>query len=78
MGHPQPKNPVHCDNVTAVEIANKTVKQQHSCSMEMSFFWVSDKCAQDMHTLSWHPGQEYLADYQSKHHSGAHHAAVCA
>ncbi len=37
---------------------------------------VSDKCAQDIYTLSWHPGQENVADYQSKHHSGAHHTAV--
>jgi hypothetical protein len=29
-----------------------------------------------MYTLSWHPGQENLADYQSKHHIGAHHLAV--
>ncbi len=28
MGHPQPKTPVHCDNATAVGIANNTVKRQ--------------------------------------------------
>ena len=76
MGHPQPKTPVHCDNATAVGIANSTVKRQRSRSMEMRFFWVSDKCAQDMYALHWHPGQENLADYQSKHHTGAHHAKV--
>jgi hypothetical protein len=45
--------------------------------MEMRFFWTSDKLAQDMYALSWHPGEENLADYQSKHHTGAHHIAVC-
>jgi hypothetical protein len=30
-----------------------------------------------MHALHWHPGQENLVDYQSKYHTGAHHAAVC-
>ncbi len=40
------------------------------------FFWISDKSAQKMYALHWHPGQENLADYQSKHHTGAHHAAV--
>jgi hypothetical protein len=30
-----------------------------------------------MYALHWHPGQEKLADYQSKHHMGVHHAAVC-
>ncbi len=76
MGHAQPKTPVHCDNATALSIANQTVKRQRSRSMEMRFFWISDKCAQDMYALHWHPGQENLADYQSKHHAGAHHTKV--
>ncbi len=76
MGHKQPKTPVHCNNATAVGIANNTVKRQRFWSMEMRFFWISDKVAQDMYTLSWHPGQENLADYQSKNHTGAHHIAV--
>jgi hypothetical protein len=44
--------------------------------MEMQYFWVGDKVANDMYTLSWHPGQENLANYQSKHHIGLHHQAV--
>ena len=76
LGHPQPKTPVHCDNATAVGIANNTVKRQRSRSMEMRFFWIGDKIAQEIYDISWHPGQENLADYQSKHHVGAHHKAV--
>jgi hypothetical protein len=44
--------------------------------MEMQYFWVGNKAAHNMYTLSWHPGQENLADYQSKHHIGSHHLAV--
>jgi hypothetical protein len=44
--------------------------------MEMRLFWISDKRTQNMYTLHWHPGQENVADYQSKHHTGAHYAAV--
>jgi hypothetical protein len=77
MGHKQPKTPVHCNNATAVGIANNTVKRQCLRSMKMFFFWKSDKVAQDMYALSWHLGQEILADYQSKHHTGAHYIAVC-
>jgi hypothetical protein len=44
--------------------------------MEMHFFWVEDKIAQDRYNLSWHPRQENLADYQSKHHVGTHHVNV--
>jgi hypothetical protein len=45
--------------------------------MEMRYFWVGDKEAQDIYGIKWHPGQENLADYQSKHHLGSHHQAVC-
>jgi hypothetical protein len=57
MGHPQPKPPVHCINATAVGIANNTIKRQCSRSMEMRFFWIGDKIAQEMYALKWHPGQ---------------------
>jgi hypothetical protein len=77
LGHPQPKTQVYCDNATAVGIANNNVKRQRSHSMEMRYFWVSDKIAQDAYDVRWHPGQENLADYQSKHHIGTHHQAVC-
>jgi hypothetical protein len=76
MGHPQPKTPVHRDNTMAVGIANNTIKRQHLRSMEMRFFWIGDKIAQQMYNLKWHPGQENLAGYQSKHHIGSHHTAV--
>ncbi len=76
FGHPQPKTPVHCDNATAVGIANNTIKRQQSQAIEMRFFWIGNKVAQDMYQVAWHPGQEKLADYQSKHHMGSHHVAV--
>ena len=76
LGHPQPKTPVHCDNATAVGIASNTVKRQRARAMEMRFFWVGDKVAQNIYDIIWHPGQENLADYQSKHHAGAHHVNV--
>jgi hypothetical protein len=65
---------VHCNNATAVGIANNdTVKRQRLRSMEMRYFWVCDKIAQDAYNVKWHPGQENLADYQGNHHPGVHH-----
>jgi hypothetical protein len=55
LGHPQPKTHVHCDNAMAVGIANNTVKRQQLCSMEMHYFWVCDKVAQDAYATKWHP-----------------------
>jgi hypothetical protein len=66
MGHLQPKTPVHCNNTTAVGMANNSMKRQWSRSMKMRFFWVGDKIAQDMYDVSWPPGMENKADYQSK------------
>jgi hypothetical protein len=44
VGH---KIQVNCNNATFVGIANNTVKQQHLRSIEMRYFWVCDKIAQD-------------------------------
>ena len=44
--------------------------------MEMQFFWTGGKIAQETYALHWHPGQENLANYKSKHHIGSHHTAV--
>ncbi len=67
---------MHCDNATAVGIANNTIKRQQSRAMEMRYFWTCEKDAQKMYSFKWQPGMENLADYQSKHHPGAHHTAV--
>jgi hypothetical protein len=76
LGHPQPKTPIHCNNATAVGITNNMVQRQQLRSMEMRFFRVGDKVAQDMYKLKWHPRMENLADYQSKHHMESHHADI--
>jgi hypothetical protein len=76
LGHPQPPTPVHCDNDTAVGIANDTVKKQRSRAMEMRFFRVTDQVALGNFNVTWHPGQENLADYFTKHFEARHHQAV--
>jgi hypothetical protein len=54
MGHPQPLTPIHCNDSTAVGIANNTVKQQGSCSMEMHFFWVADAVEQGKFDIKYY------------------------
>ncbi len=76
MGHPQPPIPINCDNSTAVGIANNTIKYQHSRSMETRFFWVADAVDLGKFDIKYFPRKENLADYQSKHHTGAHQVAV--
>jgi hypothetical protein len=76
LGHTQPATPVHCDNSTAVAIANDTVKKQRSRSMEMKFFWTTGQVAIGNFNVTWHPGQENLADYFTKHFDATHHQNV--
>ena len=76
LGHPQPPTHVHCDNKTATGIANDTVKKHRSRSMEMRFFWVTDQVKDGHFDVQWHPGQENLADYFTKHFDGKHHQEV--
>ena len=76
MGHPQPQSPIHCDNSTAVGIANNMVKWQRSRSTEMRFFWVADAVKQEKFDIKYYPRKENLGNYLSKHHIGSHHTAV--
>ena len=46
LEHAQPPTPIHCDNLTAVGIANETVKKRRSWSMEMRFFWIINQVRQ--------------------------------
>jgi hypothetical protein len=63
LGHLKPKSPIYCNNATTVGIANNTVKWKRLLSMEMRYFWICDKVAQDAYNIKWHPGQENLANY---------------
>ena len=76
MGHPQPPTPIHCDNATAVGIANETVKKHQSRPMEMRYFHSCDQVKRENFDVQWHPGLECLGDYPSKHHITWHHKNV--
>ena len=76
LGHPQPPTPMHCNNATAAGVANNTVKRQQSRRMEMRYFYICDLVKHGIVNVKWHPGQENLADYASKHHDAKHHKTV--
>ena len=76
MGHPQPPIPIHIDNTTTVGIVNNTTKRQRSRAMEMRYFWLLDSETQNLFTFHYTPGQENLADYHTKHHTGEVHLHV--
>ena len=76
MGHPQPATPIQVDNSTADGIANETCKQQRSKAIDMRFYWIRDRIAQNQFYVYWAPGKHNLADYFTKHHPAIHHQAV--
>ena len=70
MGHPQPPEPIHVDNTTAVGIVNNTIKRQRSRAMEMRYFWLLDQYCQKYLNIYHQPGQENLGYYPTKYHTG--------
>ena len=38
--------------------------------------WVADQVQRKQFDVKWHPGQENLGDYYTKHHPASHHARV--
>ena len=73
--HPQPSTPIHCDDATATDIANNTVKYQQTWSMEMRFLGeLPGRTGNFPSSMASWP--QNLADYLSKHHLVAHHLVV--
>jgi hypothetical protein len=67
---------VRGDNSTAIGIANDTIKVRRSKAIDIKFFWLQDREAQEQFKFYWDKGEGNRADYFSKHHSVAHHRAM--
>ena len=76
LGHKQPPTTIKTDNSTAMGIANETIKQKRSKSMDMRIHWVRDRIKQNQFRVTWEAGTSNLADYPTKHHTGTHHKKV--
>jgi Reverse transcriptase (RNA-dependent DNA polymerase) len=73
MGHEQPPTPIVTDNSTAAGIANNTVKQKQSKSMDMHFYWIRDRTKRGEFCTFWRKGILNRADYFTKKHPPKHH-----
>jgi hypothetical protein len=76
LGHPQGPTPIQTDNACALGIINDTVKQRRSKAMDMRFYWIKARVAQDQYVVHWRKGRNNLADYFTKHHSPSHHCLM--
>ena len=61
--YPQQPTPINCNNST-------------TRSMEMQYFYVNDQVDNKQFKVEWHPCQENLGNYNSKHHKTKHHRDV--
>jgi hypothetical protein len=77
MGQQQPPTPIQTENSTACGILNNKVSQKISKAVDMRFYWVRDRSAQEKYKVYWEPGGKNLADYFTKHHSPKHHRHMC-
>ena len=78
MGNPQPPTLMQLDKYTAVVFFNKTTKQKLSKAIDMRFYWIQDREAQEQFKIYWRPLKGYLqnlirklGDFHTKHFTKA-------
>jgi hypothetical protein len=76
LGFPQRATLIICDNQCAVGIANRSVKQKRSKSINMRYHWIRDQVDLEAITIQWEPGATNLADFFTKNHPTKHHATM--
>lgn len=72
LGYPQQATTIVADNKCAVGLANNTMKQRRSKSIDMQYHWIRDRVAKNHFKITWKPGAVNFADYFTKSHP-VHH-----
>ena len=57
LGYPQGKTNIVCDNKCAVGIANKTLKQKRSKTIDMRYHWIRDQVTLGTFCITWLEGR---------------------
>ena len=76
LGHPQGRTPIQTDNSTAHGVINGKIQPKQTKAMDMRYYWLKDREAQNFFQFHWKPGKNNLADYWTKHHAAIHHANI--
>jgi hypothetical protein len=73
LGRPQQEpTTIITDNSTADGFANQCTKLKRSKAMDMRFFWVQEREAQEHFRVCWCSGKTNHGDYFTKHHVTCH------
>jgi hypothetical protein len=74
LRRPQPgPTPITTDNSTADAFANDRLKIKRSKAIDMRFYWLQDRQAQEQLAIGWGSGKCNHGDYFTKHHPPTHH-----
>ncbi|KAL7551824.1 hypothetical protein ACHAWF_015016 [Thalassiosira exigua] len=76
MGHKQPPTPIQTDNSAAHAVVSTNVAPRRLKAMDMRFWWLRDREAQNMFRFFWRPGPYNKGDYFTKHYPSSHHVDV--
>ena len=66
LGYPQLPTLLLIDNTVAIGLANDTINKKRSKSINMRFFWLRDRVAQQQFVVEHIPGQHNVADFFTK------------
>ena len=66
LGYPQPSTLLRMDNSVAVALANGTINAKRSKTMDMRFFWLTDRVKQGQISVDHIPGIWNIADHFTK------------
>ena len=64
------------DNTTAVGLINKEIKQKRTKLIDMRFYWLQDREAQNQFKIYWKLGEGNLPNYFTKHFAPSYHNKV--
>ena len=65
MGWKQPMTPIQTDNTTAAGVVNNTIIPKRSKSMDLRFWWLKCREAQQQFRFYWAPGRNNWGDYST-------------
>ena len=67
---------IFCDNLCAVGLANDTLIQKRTKTIDMRYHWIRDQVKQHTFKITWKAGSLNLADFFTKAHPVHHHLAM--
>ena len=73
MGHVQPPTPIQTDNTTVLGFVMENLTPQATKSMDLKFWWMRDRLAQQQFRYYWGPGKQNNDDYFTNYFCVAHH-----